>query len=78
MEVRDYDSSFLKVWDVEAGKWKKIDGKQEYPMGAWNGFVLGKESPVLAAYTTDGTIDILDLETGICKQSLASGYYKTV
>lgn len=78
MEVRDYDSSFLKVWDVEAGKWKKIDGKQEYPMGAWNGFVLGKESPVLAAYTTDGTIDILDLETGTCKQSLASGYYKTV
>lgn len=78
MEVRDYDSSFLKVWDVEAGKWKKIDGKQEYPLGAWNGFVLGKESPVLAAYTTDGTIDILDLETGTCKQSLASGYYKTV
>lgn len=78
MEVYDYGSYFLKVWDVEAGKWKKIDGKREYPVGARNGFALGKESPVLAVYTTDGTIDILDLETGTCKQSLASGYYKTV
>lgn len=78
MEVYDYGSYFLKVWDVEAGKWKKIDGKREYPVGARNGFALGKESPVLAVYTTDGTIDILDLETGNCKQSLASGYYKSM
>ena len=34
MEVYDYGSYFLKVWDVEAGKWKKIDGKREYPVGA--------------------------------------------
>lgn len=78
MEVYDYGSYFLKVWDVEAGKWKKIDGKREYPVGARNRFALGKESPVLAVYTTDGTIDILDLETGNCKQSLASGYYKSM
>ena len=80
MEARSYGSYILKVWDVEAGKWKKIDGKREYPEGggARNGFALGKESPVLAAYTTDGTINILDLETGTCKQSLASGYYKKV
>ncbi len=78
MEVYDYGSYFLKVWDVEAGKWKKIDGKREYPVGARNGFALGKESPVLAVYMTDGTIDILDLETGNCKQSLASGYYKSM
>lgn len=78
MEVYDYGFYFLKVWDVEAGKWKKIDGKREYPVGARNRFALGKESPVLAVYTTDGTIDILDLETGNCKQSLASGYYKSM
>ena len=78
MEMSDQDSCFLKVWDVEAEKWKKIDGKQEYPVGYRNGFALGKESSVLAVYTTDGTIDILDLETGSCKQSLASGYYKSV
>lgn len=78
MEMSDYDSCFLKIWDVEAGKWKKIDGKQDYPVGDQKGFAVGKESSVLAVYTTDGTIDILDLETGVCKQSLASGYYKSV
>lgn len=78
MKMSDQDSCFLKVWDVEAEKWKKIDGKQEYPVGYRNGFALGKESSVLAVYTIDGTIDILDLETGNCKQSLASGYYKSM
>ena len=78
IEMSDYDAHFLKIWDVDAGKWKKIDGKQKYPLGCKNGgFALGKESSVLAVYTTDGTIDILDLEKGSCKQSLASGYYNS-
>ena len=78
------ENYFLKIWDVEAGKWKKIDGREEYPIGCRSGiasrkgFEVGKVSPVLAVYTTDGMINILDLETGSCKQSLASGYYKTV
>ena len=78
IEMSDHDAHFLKIWDVDAGKWKKIDGKQKYPLGCKNGgFALGKESSVLAVYTTDGTIDILDLEKGSCKQSLASGYYNS-
>ena len=78
------ENYFLKIWDVEAGKWKKIDGREEYPIGCRSGiasrkgFEVGMVSPVLAVYTTDGMINILDLETGSCKQSLASGYYKTV
>ncbi len=78
MEVADSNSYYLKIWDVDAGKWKKIDGKQDYPVGYREGFAVGKESSVLAVYTTEGTIDILNLEMGTCKQSLASGYYKTV
>ena len=78
------ENYFLKIWDVEAGKWKKIDGREEYQVGCRNGianrkgFEVGKASPVLAVYTTDGMIDILDLETGSRKQSLASGYFETM
>ncbi len=33
IEMSDYDAHFLKIWDVGAGKWKKINGKQKYPLG---------------------------------------------
>lgn len=76
VEIQDPDGEgrLLKVWDVEKQRWKKLDGKKSYPI-ADQDTAVGKEQPVLAAYTGEGSIVLLNLASGACEQTLDCGYY---
>lgn len=73
----DGEGGLLKVWDVDKKCWKKLDGKTSYPITD-QGVSLGKDQPLLAAYTRKGSIALLNLDSGACEQTLACGYYKNM
>lgn len=63
----------IKIWDIKNETWVKIEGKQVYL--SEEEICVGNESGKAAIYSTNGTIDIIDLEDGQIIQSLPCGYY---
>ena len=66
----------IKIWDIENETWVKIEGKQVYL--SEEEICVGNENNKVAVYSTNGIIDIIDLESGQVIQSLPCGYFRKI
>ncbi len=68
----NYESSYqLKVWDIEAGDWLLIDGSDTYTdLKKETAVISGKTTPVIAVYSDEDKIDIIDLDSGKITHSI--------
>lgn len=79
-KLHSLEEEWLQVWNVEEEHWQKIEGKNVklLPRESKGCFALGQETDVLALYTQEGGIEIIDLSEGTCSEKLSFGYFERI
>jgi len=68
----------LQVWNIEEEAWMKIEGKRLFPIEDYSSYSIGQERNVVAVYTEEGTIAVLDWEEGKIKHTLYTSYFDSM